>query len=139
MKNTTTKMMIAAAALALVTGAAWAQALTADIPFAFQIAGKALPAGGYYLETRSNGQLFLRNLATREGAMLLSNGSTGIPKEWQAKGEPMMAFECGAGRCTLAQLWNGSANAAYLFPRPKLGGTETASLTLIRLVRGNGD
>src|SRR2546422_502319 len=49
MTNFTKNLTLAAAALVVAAGAASAQtiALKVDIPFAFQVAGKAMPAGAY--------------------------------------------------------------------------------------------
>ncbi len=53
MKKLTTKLMIAAAALVVAAGAASAQTMKAEIPFAFRAGDKVMAAGTYRVETLS--------------------------------------------------------------------------------------
>ena len=139
MKSITTRLMIAAAALAVASGAASAQAMKADIPFAFRLGDALLEPGSYRVDVASrNGVVFLMNTGTKSGAAVLSNPATAA-RVWQASGIPMLAFECSAGQCALAKLWTGPEGPAYVIPHRKTGGGEQASVTLIRMVKANGD
>jgi hypothetical protein len=61
------------------------------------------------------------------------------PKDKTGMTAPSLTFECGMGRCALARLWTGSTGPAIAFPHRKLGNSEQASLTEVRLVKSNGD
>jgi ABC-type amino acid transport substrate-binding protein len=134
-----TKLMIAAAALAVATGAASAQTMTADIPFAFRAGDQVLPAGEYRVEVTSPHNLvILSNFKEKRSAILIAQSAAGAPKDWRAAGTALMSFECGASRCTLTQMWSGYDTPVLNLPHGKRTIGEPAPLTLIRLVRTNG-
>jgi hypothetical protein len=135
MKSMTTKLMIAAAALAIATSAASAQALKAEIPFAFRAGEKVLAPGTYTVRIQSEHRyLIISNYETKQQTALLT-GAPGDPsKEWVAKGDPVMVFECGTSRCELSRLWAGHGEEAMSFPHRKLGRDERASSIAVRLV-----
>jgi hypothetical protein len=133
MKNTTKKLTIAAAFLAVATAVASAETLKADIPFAFRAGDSVMSPGAYSVKVDpANHLVTLSSYDTRQTAMLIPSGIGDAAKAWRAKGEPVLAFECGIGKCTITQVWTGSAHPAYSLPHR---GGEHAPLTLIRLVR----
>jgi hypothetical protein len=139
MKTTSTKLTIAAAILAVTAGVASAQAMKAEVPFAFRAGNTVLPAGDYRIDVKGNHRIVtLSNFDAKQTIMLLPAGSSTAPKAWRTKGDPVLAFECGAGRCSLVQLWTGDSDALSL-PHPKLGGTEQAMIMLIPLTRSSAD
>jgi hypothetical protein len=81
----------------------------------------------------------LMSTTSKDVAIVLPTGLADPPKEWIANGGAVLSFECGAGRCALNQIWSGASNPAYNIPHPKLAAGEQASVTLIHLVRANGD
>jgi hypothetical protein len=134
MKTTTTKLMIATALLALATGVASAQALQANIPFAFRVGNKVMAPGNYRVSVQADRLVILSNYEARSTA-LLTPTSTGDPaKAWKAKGDPVMSFECGVSRCELNQIWTGDS-AALHFSHRSLGPEQRAAITEIRMVR----
>jgi hypothetical protein len=139
MKTNTTKLMIATALLTLATGVASAQVLQAEIPFAFRVGSKVMAPGTYTV--RVDGQrhnlVILSNFASKNSAIVLPIGPAEVPKEWKAKGDPAMSFECGVGRCELARMWTGYGDPALSFPHHNLGRDERASVTEIKLVRAS--
>jgi hypothetical protein len=136
----TTKLMLTAA-LTIATGVASAETFKVEIPFAFQAGGKTMAAGTYMVNLNSTGynRVSFANYDTRRSIILLPGYYTAPAKAWVAKGDPVLSFDCGVGRCALARLWTGSAEPAMTFPHPSLGRDVAASLTDIRLVKVNGD
>jgi hypothetical protein len=124
MTNLRNKVMMAAAALAF-AGVASAQALKADIPFAFQVGNKVMAPGPYLIyTTNSSGVAMFRLLNTEEKQSVLSlpNAKQDPAKEWKADGKPRLGFEC-AGQCVLAEIWTGSgADVSYRISTPKRHG-----------------
>ena len=140
MKTTATKLMIAAAILAVTAGVASAQAMKAEVPFAFRAGNTVLPAGDYRIDVQGNHRIVtLSNFDAKQTIMLLPAGGATAPKDWRTKGDPVLAFECGAGRCSLVQLWTGDSRDALSFPHPKLAGNEQAMIMLIPLTRASAD
>src|SRR6516162_4438095 len=135
MKSVTGNLTIAMALMALAGGIASAQSMRADIPFAFRVGEKLMPAGSYQLNLTGDRReaLVIRNSDRKTSALAVSSGWTMAAKSWTAAKEPMLAFDCSAGRCTLAQLWDGESRDAYVFMRRQTRGTEHAALTEIRL------
>ena len=96
MKSLTTKLMIAAAAL-FAAGAASAQTMTADIPFAFQAGGKLMAAGTYRVNLRGpSGMVILRDTGFK--SVVMARYITHIDR----KGDTAkLVFVCGRGPCSL--------------------------------------
>lgn len=115
-------LMLAAAALTL-AGAASAQTLKADIPFAFQAGDKVLQPGTYVVTRHSTAGIptfRFTNLDDREAAVAMPYGSHDADKTWRADGKARLAFVCGANRCSISDLWDGDINSAAVgFPSPK--------------------
>jgi hypothetical protein len=128
MKNLTTKLMFAAAAL-VAAGAASAQTMKADIPFAFQAGGKVMAAGTYRVDLKGQAGLVTILGTAREGAVIVTPITHIERKENTAK----LVFVCGRGPCSLVQAWPGYSEDGLLFRTPKLDRNEEASLTVIHL------
>ena len=144
MKKLTTKLMIGAAVFVVVAGAATAETMTAEIPFAFRAGKQVLPAGTYRVDNEINRSITpifrLTNLHSRRTATLVVPQAPVYPKTaWKHDGNPKMAFECAGGRCALAQVWTGPGSYAYTFARPSLGKGETAELMVVPMHRGKGE
>jgi len=142
MKKLTTRFMIAAAALVVGAGAASAQTLNAQIPFAFRVGNRVMAPGTYQvdkLERQSSGPIFrLLNARLRRSAILLPQAQVDPQKGW-AVGEPKLVFACISGGCALAEFWAGSESYAYAFARPKPGKDEDAYLRVIPMQRDKGE
>ena len=143
MTKLTTKLMIAAAALVVAAGAASAQQLRADIPFAFRAGNKVMTAGNYrvWVNSASGVPVFrISNEHSRGSVILLSEGGVAPQKAWTTDGNARLVFACGSGRCALAQLWTGENGSwAYTFRRPKLGKDDDTQLTAITMRRDSGE
>ena len=133
MKSLPTKTMLAAAALVVATGAASAQSLKADIPFAFRISGTVMVAGTYEVNTTGDGSgsrmLRLWNADTHQSVLALPS-YLNLNTKWD--GAAKLVFECGGGPCALIEVWNGSPSI-YTFIRPKRGRHEETYLAVIPL------
>ena len=137
--KSTTKWLVTAAALAIATGVASAQALQAEIPFAFRAGDKMMAAGTYNVKSLEGQRyLILSNFEARQSVILLPNSLETPAKATAKRGEPVMVFECGS-RCELIKVWTGSGYPEVALRRHAPSGGETASLMEIRLVRVNGD
>jgi hypothetical protein len=122
------KLTIAAAAL-FAAGAASAQTLKADIPFAFQAGGKVMAAGTYQVDLRGPAGTVLIHDARWKNAVMARYISHTEGKVDTAK----LVFLCGRGSCSLIQAWSGNGENGLLFRTPKLDRNEEASLTVIQL------
>lgn len=132
MKNLTTKLMIAAAVMAVAAGAASAQTMKADVPFAFRTANGTLEAGTYTVSIdRAAGTVHIYQAHGNENAFLLPLARIGTDRQSAAK----LVFSCGADHCTLVQIWSGPYSAAYEFARPKTDRDEETSLVAIAVHR----
>lgn len=135
MKNLTTKMMIAAAFVA-VAGMASAETLEANIPFAFRAGGKVLPAGTYRVraEYGNSGRPIIFVSGRERGQQVIAVPfADGYPKkEWASAGNAMLSFQCGIGRCALGEVWMGSQGTpVYRLTVPKLGRDESRQVAEI--------
>jgi hypothetical protein len=128
MKNFTTTLIIAAAAL-VTAGAASAQVLKADIPFEFQAGGKVMAAGTYQVYLRVVGGTVILKNANRNAAITAMPSSHIEGAEQGAK----LVFRCVHGSCSLAQVWPGDSGPGLTFPTPKLDRNEVASTAVIHL------
>ena len=129
MTRLTTKLMIAAAAL-VAAGAASAQTMKADIPFAFQVSGKTMAAGTYQVDLRGNtGVVTVRSLS--HGSAMAKP----ITHKDEGDNTAKLVFTCVRGNCALAEVWPGYSNNGLLFSTPKVDRREVASLAVIPLRR----
>jgi hypothetical protein len=92
----------ALAALAVAASPAAAADLRAEIPFAFQVGERTLPAGTYHVTT-SQTMLGLRSV---DGGVFVMTGrlESGV---WQ---QPTLVFERAGGSYVLHQAWTGGGN-----------------------------
>ena len=129
MKSLTMKLTIAAAAL-FAAGAASAQTMTADIPFAFQAGGKVMTAGTYRVDLRGPAMATVLIHDKRGKSAVIARTVTHIDgKEDTAK----LVFVCGRGPCSLVQAWPGNREPGLLLNAPKRDRNEEASLIVIHL------
>jgi hypothetical protein len=133
MTRLTTKLMIAAAAL-VAAGAASAQTMKADIPFAFQASGKMMAAGTYQVNLRGTGGTVVIRRYNRDAVyakpVTLKEGKVENAK---------LVFVCAHGTCSLSQIWAGNSTAGLEFRTPKLNRGEEASLAVIALRSGTDE
>jgi len=129
MTRLTTKLMIAAAAL-VAAGAASAQTMRADIPFAFRAggSGKVMAAGRYSVNLRGLGGTVAFQ-GRHKGAVV----ALPITHKAGAESTPTLVFACGPGTCRLIQIWPGDSEPGLVFSTPKSSREEEASLIAIPL------
>jgi CDP-diacylglycerol pyrophosphatase len=126
MTSLTTKLTIAAAAL-FAAGAASAQTLKADIPFAFQSGSKVMAAGTYNVDLRGPaGTVVIRN--SQRSAEVLAMPTTHIEGKG---GTAKLIFSCGHGPCYLVQAWSDDSASGLAFRAPKRDAREEAWLTVV--------
>jgi hypothetical protein len=114
------KLMAAAAVLVASAGIVSAQTvLNADVPFAFVVNGKAMPAGTYRLAAvRGNAPVFLIDGRDGNRMMALAQKAHEPSRAWQADQQARLVFECG-NTCVLRQIWTGDGRPAYDMAAPK--------------------
>jgi len=143
MKSLTMRLTIAAAAFVAAAGLASAQTMEAKIPFAFHANGKVLAPGTYRVRmTRGSGipLLFITDRNTGNRTLATGRGAEDPKAEWVASGSPVLHFECGAGRCTLSELWMGTpGEPVYRIPTPNLGKNEYRIVAEVVMHRVAGD
>jgi hypothetical protein len=120
MTNFVKNLGYAAAAMAMTAGMACAQTtLKADIPFAFRVGNKVMPAGTYSVaRVASNGARIFNIQGSDDRVMSLALSQSTAAKEWRNDGQARLAFECAAS-CTLRQVWTGGAEPVYGLSGPK--------------------
>jgi hypothetical protein len=90
--------------------------MTVTIPFAFQAAGHALPAGHYIvMKTASSAVLDLREIKGAHGAFL--NAMPGTSSG--AQDNSNLVFKCTQGQYSLAQVNYGNAGVQYRLPQSR--------------------
>jgi hypothetical protein len=138
MKKTMLKLTIAAAFVAVATGIASAQAMKADIPFAFRVGEKVMAPGSYRVSMEGGNANVLRLFQFKGDSVMTLTRAGSVPsKEWKQTGY-VLAFECTGNRCSLTTVYNGG-DATILVPHRGLSGGEHAEIRLIHLDRVNGD
>jgi hypothetical protein len=143
MTKLTTKLTIAATALMVAAGAASAQTLKFEIPFAFHVGNRIMEPGIYRVDNlaaQSGSQVFrLQEARTHRVVVRIPQAAVDPEKTWTVTGSPKLAFACADGRCDLAEVWAGSGSNAYTFGLPKLGKDYEASLTVIPMTRDKSE
>ncbi|HYW42436.1 MAG TPA: hypothetical protein VE959_06240 [Bryobacteraceae bacterium] len=122
MTNFTKNLMVAAAALVVTAGAVSAQTLKADIPFAFQVSGKVMPAGTYqvdYSRIQSDRTVLFRGVDNRYSALAIKTSTADAGRQWREDGRARLAFECGTSVCSLTGMWDGTSVFAYGLSHPR--------------------
>jgi hypothetical protein len=116
MKTLTHRLMIAAAAVAVVSGSAMAQSLKADIPFSFRAGAATLAPGSYTITTNySAGRSTLIVHSPDTGAgVILSQYVLAGPSARSAGAK--LTFECAGRDCVLRELSKGSGDNNLIFP-----------------------
>src|SRR5690242_2609050 len=140
MYRTTFKITIAAAALVVATGVASAQAMKAEIPFAFRVGTEMYDAGSYRVEVQNAGtRIWLHPTVKGHGTVVLAMSTHNVPAQWRENAPATLSFECGLGRCQLTQVWSGDEATVVNVPHTKAGRDEAATVRVIHMARSNSD
>jgi hypothetical protein len=131
MKRWITTMTIAAATMLAGTGAASAQVLTAEIPFAFDAGNTHMQPGSYRLTASHTSSkvvlLALENLESRSAARMVAEGEAdSYKRDPQAK----LFFRCGSEGCALDKIWTGPFGSNVRLPEPR-GGKALGSIRVV--------
>jgi hypothetical protein len=144
MKNSTMKMMIAAAAFVAVAGVASAQTMEAKIPFAFRAGGKVFEPGTYRVRVASASSgvplIAIGSLKPTQQVLTTGFNNGDAKKAWRDSGKAILSFQCGVGRCALTQIWMGDYSApVYRLNVPNLGKDEhrTTAEIVMRPIKGD--
>ena len=136
MNTSTSRLMIAAAALAVAAGSASAQSLKAEIPFAFHTTHAAMSPGTYVITTNNwSGRqvVMLRNADTGKAVMLTQHVDAYLPAAQLYSGVPKLTFTCAGRACVLRELWKGGGSHGLRFVGPKLPPGEDARIAEVAL------
>ena len=136
MKNLTTKMTIAAAALMVAAGVAGAQTIKAEVPFGFRAAGTMMPAGSYRVDANSTsgGKIFTLSNEDTHQRVLAMPYANNIQKSGETP--VSLTFECSGANCSLVRVAPGSGQS-YLIRKPKMEKGEDTRMAVIRAVLVN--
>lgn len=137
-----TRMMIAAATMAAAVGAASAQTMKAEIPFTFRVGNAVMRAGTYQVSVTysmtGTPMLYLHTWEGNKAVLARAEETHDAPRAWRAAGNPVLAFQCGISRCSLAEAWDGK-RPAFQFAAPKLGRDEPTRMAVVALQPGGGE
>src|ERR1051325_4111787 len=118
MQSATNRLILAGALVALAAGAASAQSLQAEIPFAFRAGDQVFPAGSYQVQLAGRFNELVVLTGNSGSVTLLPNGATAPGRAAITTGDPTLTFECGPARCALIRLWTGAGAQALTFRQP---------------------
>ena len=95
-----------------------AESFSAEVPFAFEAAGKSFPAGVYTVEPVSGGVIMIHNAASGETAAMMASPATlvEIPK-------PGMVFDKSAALATLSGVNLANGVSLTVAPAKRLAAT----------------
>jgi hypothetical protein len=121
MKNNWMHFRLVLGLMGAMATAVHAESFSAEVPFAFEAAGKCFPAGVYTVEPVSGGVIMIHNAASGEAAAMIASPATllEVPK-------PGMVFDKSAPLATLSGVNLRSGLSLTIAPAKRL----TASLTL---------
>ncbi len=109
---------LATLAVALTVGVSFAQAqsrVQADVPFAFSLQDRAMPAGNYQIIAQSGQVLEVRSLDSQRGQLLMK------PMSVQASNDqsPKLVFHKYGDQYFLSQVWYGDSQYGIGFAESK--------------------
>jgi hypothetical protein len=87
------------------TGAYAQSAVRANVPFAFKVGAKQLPAGAYEINTANEGSVTIRNRESKTSAMTL------VRQEYPRKSGAMLVFHHLGNQYFLAAIWRGAGSS----------------------------
>ena len=112
-------LMILALALIVGTPMIQAQARTqANVPFAFSLDQKSMPAGDYEISSLSSSVVALRNQNTREARLVIESMYVQASEASEAPHAKLLFRKYG-DQYFLAEIWDGQSNIGIAFPESK--------------------
>jgi hypothetical protein len=134
MKLFTTNLMLAAAVMAI-AGSASAQALSAEVPFAFHVRDTVMAPGSYRVETAwSSGAPLVRvnNIGQKQTAMIVGHAES-VVQNRKGDDHARLVFKCNGSRCELASVSSGSGAVPVMVPTTKAVRSERAEVRIVPL------
>jgi len=128
MKTFVNRIAVFAAGAVVFGTMAYGQQMTADIPFAFNVSGKTMPAGSYTLvDTSGSGThvTSIRNSAARTSVLAVSSAV-----DSNATGTASLQFACRTTGCALTAVKTPDGTRNY-YPSWKLSRHERATLSMV--------
>jgi|SRR6185369_14135745 len=121
MKNNWMHFTLVLGLMGAMATAVHAESFSAEVPFAFEAAGKSFPAGVYTVDSISGGVIMIHNATSGEAAAMMASPATvaEVPK-------PGMVFDKSSDVATLSGVNLTSGLTLTVAPAKRL----TASLTL---------
>ena len=118
MKNNWMHFTLALGLMGAMATAVHAESFSAEVPFAFEAAGKSFPAGVYTVEPVSGGVIMIHNAASGETAAMMASPATlvEIPK-------PGMVFDKSAALATLSGVNLANGVSLTVAPAKRLAAT----------------
>jgi len=91
--------------LVTATGAYAQSAVRANVPFAFKVGPKQLPAGAYEINTANEGSVTIRNRESKASAL------TTVRREYPRKSGAMLVFHHLGSQYFLTAIWRGAGSS----------------------------
>src|SRR5450631_1155538 len=110
-KNNWMHFTLAMGLMGALATAARAESFSAEVPFAFEAAGKSFPAGVYTVDSVSGGVIMIHNAASGEAAAMI-----GSPAALAEIPKPGMVFDKSADLATLSGVKLSSGVSLTLAP-----------------------
>jgi hypothetical protein len=89
----------------MINASAYAQSFAkANVPFAFHVGSKQLPAGTYVVNVVGLNAIEVRNAQTSAGALSVASG-----REYRSESYPKLVFHLLGNQYFLAEIWRGPA------------------------------
>jgi hypothetical protein len=142
MKASTSRLIIAAAALAAAADSVYAQSLKAEIPFTFHTSNATLAPGAYVISVNySAGRqyLILRNADTGNAVMLSQYVDAVASKAMEWDNTAKLTFECTKRACVLRELWKGGGSGGFQFLGPRLPRNADTHIAIVGLTTLKAD
>ncbi len=121
MKNNWMHFTLALGLMGAMATAVHAESFSAEVPFAFEAAGKNFPAGVYTVDSIAGGVIMIHNASSGETAAVMAS-----PAAYEAIPKPAMVFDKSADLATLSGVNLTSGLTLTVAPAKRL----TAALTL---------
>jgi len=97
--------LVVLAMLVNATGAYAQSAVRANVPFAFKVGPKQLPAGAYEINTKNEGSVLIRNRESRASAMTI------VRREYPRDSRAMLVFHHLGNQYFLTAIWPGGQSS----------------------------
>ncbi len=121
LKNNWMHFTLALVLMGAMATAVHAETFSAEVPFAFNAAGKTFPAGVYTVEPVASGVIMIHNAASGETAAMMAS-----PAMIAKVPQPGMVFDKSTGAATLSGINLSNGMSLTIAPAKRL----TATLTL---------